>query len=85
MNTAEQLLVIILAIALAVFLVQAIVIASQVIRLMKVLQDIAAKAQELANSAETTAELFKSTVGKLTVLRFARTIIDLATKHKTKE
>ena len=84
MNTAEQLLLIILAAALAVFLVLAIIIASQVIRLLNRLEVIAEKAQELVNSAEATAEMFKSTVGKLSLLRFAHSIVDMVTKHKSK-
>ena len=82
MNTAEQILVIVLATALAIFLVLAILIAMQVLRLVKTLRGISEKAQELVDSAESTAELFKSTVGKLTVLRFAHSVIDLVTKHK---
>lgn len=82
MNTAEQILVIVLATALAIFLVLAIVIATQVVRLLKVLREISEKAQEFVNSAESTAEMFKSTVGKLTVLRFAHSVIDMVTKHK---
>lgn len=85
MNTAEQLLVIILATALAIFLVLAVIIAIQVVRLMKVLQEIAVKAQSLVDSAESAADMLRHTVGKLSLLRFAHSVIDLVTKHqKTK-
>jgi len=85
MNTAEQLLVIILATALAIFLVLAVIIAIQVIRLMRVLQEIAIKAQGLVDSAEATADMLRHTVGRLSLLRFAHSIIDLVTKRqKTK-
>lgn len=68
MNTAEQILVVILASALAVFLVLAIIIAIQAIRLMRVLNDVALKAQQFVDSAEKTADLVKSAVGQLSLL-----------------
>lgn len=84
MNTAEQILLLILAAALALFLVLAIVIASQVIRLMKTLQVLAERAQEFVDNAESAAEMVKSTMGKLSVLKFAHSIFDMVTKQKTK-
>ena len=84
MNTAEQILVVILAAALAVFLVLGIVIATQVIRLMKTLNDVALKAQEFVNSAEKTAEVVRSAVGQLSVLRFVQSVVDVVQKHRKK-
>ncbi|HSW99586.1 MAG TPA: hypothetical protein VLH38_00970 [Patescibacteria group bacterium] len=84
MNTSEQILVIILSIALAIFLMLAIVLAVQAIRLMKLLQEIAIKAQGLVDSAEATADLVKRSVGQLSLLRFAHSIVDLVTKHQKK-
>lgn len=83
MNTAEQILVIILAAALALFLILSIIIASQVIRLMRRLQGLADRAQELVDSAESAAEMVRNTVGKLSVLKFAHSIFDMVT-NKTK-
>jgi hypothetical protein len=85
MNTAEQIILIILGAALAVFLTLAIVVAIQVIRLVKILQALATKAEALVNSAENTADMVKNAVGKLSVLRFAHSIFDMVakqTKHK---
>ena len=84
MNTAEQILVVILAAALAVFLVLAIIIATQVIRLMKILNEVALKAQEFVNSAEKTAEVVRSAVGQLSLLRFVQSVVDVVQKHKKK-
>lgn len=83
MNTAEQILVVILAAALAVLLILAIVATVQVIRLVKVLQVIALKAENFVESAEAMGEMVKRTVGKLTVLKFVNSIVDLV-KHKSK-
>jgi len=84
MNTAEQILVVVLAAALAVFLVLAIVIAIQVIRLMKVLNNVATKAQEVVDSAEKTAELVRGAVGQLSLIRFVQNVVDMVQKRAHK-
>lgn len=84
MNTAEQILVVILASALAVFLVLAIIIAVQLIRLMKVLNRVAGKAQEFVDSAEKTAELVRGAVGQLSVMRFVQNVFDMVQRRTKK-
>lgn len=84
-NEAEQYLVIILSCALAVFLVLAIIIAVQLIKLMKVLQEVALKAQEFVNSAEAAADTVKNAVGQLSVMKFVHSIFEMVTKHKKKD
>lgn len=82
MNTAEQILVLMLASALAILLVLAIIIAIQIIRFIKVLNIVALKAQELVDSAEKTADLVKNAVGQLSLLRFVQNVVDMVQKHK---
>jgi hypothetical protein len=82
MNTAEQILVVTLASALALFLILAIVIAVQTIRLMKQLQTIAATAQSFVDSAEAAADMFKHAAGQVSIMRFAQNVFDTAFKHK---
>lgn len=84
MNTAEQILVIILAAALAVFLVLAIIIASQLIRLMKTLQNVAGKAEAFVDSAEKAVEVVKSTVGQISIIRFVQNMVNLVQKRTKK-
>ena len=84
MNTAEQILVIILAAALAVFLILAIIVAAMLIRLMKTLNGIADKAQEVVTNAEKTAEMVKSAVGQLSVLRFIQNMVTMVQKRTDK-
>ncbi|HSX33850.1 MAG TPA: hypothetical protein VLF91_05950 [Candidatus Saccharimonadales bacterium] len=81
MNTSEQILVIILSTALAVFLVLAIAIAVQVIQLMSMLKRVAQKAQDFVDSAEATAEMVKNAAGHLSILRFVQQVVEMATKH----
>jgi len=85
MNTAEQILVIFLSTALAIFLVLAIIICTQIIRVMKIIEQIAQKAQNLVDSAEATTDMIKNTVGQLSVMRFVHNIFDLVQKHSGKK
>lgn len=82
MNTAEQIILLILAIAFAVFLVLAIAVVANIIRLVKTLQGIAERAERVIGSAENVAELFKRASGPMTVLHFLRSIADIVTSHK---
>lgn len=84
MNTAEQILVVILAAALAVFLTLAIVIAVQTIKLMKMLQEIALKAQNIAGTAEEISQSVRDTVHGLSVLRLIQSVIDIVKKRQNK-
>lgn len=85
MDTAEQILVIFLSTALALFLVLAITIAIMVVKLVANLRAIAQKAENIVDSAESVAELFKKASGPLTVMHFIRGIANaVADKQKNK-
>lgn len=77
MNTAEQILVIILATALAIFIVVGIVATVALIKLLKTLQIVADKTNNLVDSAESISMSIRQAVGNLSILRFARTIYDI--------
>lgn len=82
MNTAEQIILVILAAALALFLILAIAAIVAVIKLVKTLREIALKAERVVDSAETVTELFRKASGPMTILHFIRSISDAVTKHK---
>jgi len=82
LGTAQQILVIILAVALAIFLILGIVIAVLVIRFMKTLQAIAERAENVVATAESAAEMLRNASIPMTVLRFARSIGDMLAKRK---
>jgi len=85
MSTVEQIILVILAAALAVFLIVAIVVAVYTIQLVKTLQHIALKAESLVDSAESVSALVKQAVGHLSLLRFVRSVVDLVhSKSKVK-
>lgn len=82
MNTAEQIILLILAAALALFLILAIAAIVMVIKLVKTLREIALKADRIVDSAETVTELFRKASGPMTVLHFVRGVADAVMKHK---
>jgi uncharacterized membrane protein YjdF len=84
MNTAEQIIVIILASALALFLILAIVATVQIIKLVKALQNVAAKAEAFVDSAEKTADVVKTAVGQLSLMRFVQNVFEMVHKRTNK-
>ena len=72
MTTAEQILVVFLSTALAIFLVIAIIAGIQAIKLLKTLQSVATKAESFVTSAEAVGQVVKQTVGALSLTRFAK-------------
>jgi len=77
MNTAEQILVVVLAVTLAILLVMAIATLAAVIKLVKTLQVVAAKAESFVDSAEAVGAVVRRTVGKLSLAHFVKSVIDL--------
>jgi hypothetical protein len=82
MNTAEQILVVILSTTLAVLLVLAIVALAGIIKLVKTLQIIANKAEGFVDSAEAVSNMVRQTVGKLSLAHFVKSVIDLVHKKE---
>ena len=82
MNTAEQILVIILAAALAVFIAVGIVAAVYIIKLVKSLQILADKANSIADSAESVAAMVRQSVGNLSFLSLFHNITNFIHKKR---
>jgi hypothetical protein len=82
LSTAQQILVIVLSCALAIFLILSIVIAVMVVGLIKKIKIIADKAEHIVHSAENVGQIFKNVAGPMTILRFVRGISDMVSKHK---
>lgn len=85
MNTAEQIILLILAIAFAIFLTLAIVAIVYVVKLLKTLRDIAERADRVIGSAESVAELFKRASGPMTILHFVRGVAEAVMSHKDRK
>lgn len=82
MNTTEQVILVILAAALAIFLILAIAAIVMVIRLIATLREISQKAERVITSAESVTELFRKASGPMTILHFVRGVAETVTKHK---
>lgn len=84
METSEQILVVILATALAVLLVLAIVIAVLIIKLLKTVGRITDKAEHVIQTAEHVGEAFSNVGGPLAIFKVIKNITELVSKHNKK-
>lgn len=84
MNTAEQILVVFLSTALAIFLVVAIIAAVYAVRLLKTINRVAEKAEGLVDSAEAVGDMVKQTVGALSLTKMVRGIVNFV-HHKQEQ
>ncbi len=82
LSTAQQILVVILSCALALFLVLGIVAAVLVIRLVQTLRMIASKAEHLVDTAEAVGDAFKRAAAPVGVFKFIHNIADMVSQHK---
>ena len=84
LSTVQEVLLSILALALAVLLLLAIAIAIMVIRLLRVLRNIASDASQVVESAEVVGEVLARATGPLSLLHFLQVIIESVTRHQRK-
>lgn len=84
MGNAEQILLVILAGSLALFLLLAIIATVKIIQVLNHLKAISEKAEKLANTAETVGEFFKYSAGPVAFGRLFANIADAVFKHHKK-
>ena len=84
MDNAEQILVIMLSTALAIFLILAIVATIKIIQILNHLKTISEKAEKIANTAETVGEFFKYTAGPVAIGKLFSNVSDAVHKHNKK-
>lgn len=82
MDTTFNVLVIVLACLLGIFLILSITIAAFVLKLVSGLRRVVAKGEQLVDSAEAAAEMFKKSAAPLSILRTLAGIIETVKKHK---
>jgi type IV secretory pathway component VirB8 len=82
MNTAAEVLLIIVSGVLAVFLLVAIAALVKLIQLLKFLRHIAEQAEKIADSAEAATEILRKSAGPLALIKFVGNIIETVVKHK---
>lgn len=84
LNNAAQILVIILAGVLAIFLVLAIVVVIKFIEVLNHLKKITEKAERLADKAESVGEFFKYTAGPAAIGKLFSNVADVVMKNRKK-
>jgi hypothetical protein len=80
-STTQQILVIMLSTVLAIFLILSVVIAVMVIKLINSVNHVVAKAERAVESAEAVGDVIKKAAGQIGVLRIARSVFNLVSKH----
>jgi hypothetical protein len=82
MNTTFDILVIVLSCLLGIFLIVSIIATVLTIKLVKSAKRIVAKGEQVIDSAESAAEMFKRASAPLSALRTITNIIETVVKHK---
>lgn len=82
MESSETILVIILASALAVFLVLAIIAAVKIIQILDQIKRICEKAENLAEKAEAVGDFFQKSAGPIAIGRFVANMAETVFQKK---
>ena len=82
LSTTQQILLVILGAALAIFIILSIVVAVLVIRLLQSIRLITAKAEKVIESAEAAAEVFKNASGPIGIFKVVKNMFDMVQQHK---
>jgi cell division septal protein FtsQ len=84
MNTAFNIIVIILSATLFIFLVLSIVVMGMVVKLVKSLRQIVAKGEQLVDSAEAIGDTLRRNAGAVNVARILMGFVGKFTNEKGK-
>lgn len=85
MNTAAEVLLIIVSAVLSLFLLLAIIVLIKTIQILHKLKHIAAQAEKLADSAEAVGEFFRKSAGPVALGSFVTNIVESVRGHKHKK
>jgi hypothetical protein len=84
MNTATEILVIIVSVILSIFLIVLVVLGVQIIRLVRSLREIVIRAEKVITSAESISKIFRKTTGPVSLINFFRVVMESVAEHKHK-
>lgn len=82
MDTASQILLIIVSSVLALFLIVSIVLLIKIIKVVKSVNVVIKKAEHLVDSAEAATEVFKKAAAPMAFSKVFGSILDLVQKKK---
>jgi hypothetical protein len=81
MDTSTHILVIALSILLGIFLILSVVIAVQIVRLLRAINRIVEKAGAIIDTAEHVGKIFGNVSGPLAVAKLVHNIVDAVVQH----
>jgi len=84
MNNAEQILVIIVSSVLTLLLILLIVASIYAIKVMRQLKRITARAEQVADSVESAADLLGRSAGPIGLIKLVASIVEQTTKSRRK-
>lgn len=82
MDTTSTVLVIILTTLLSLFFILCIAAMIAVLKLLTSIRQVVTKAEDLVDSVESAAEVFRDTQGRLAVIKLIKNIIKLAQRSR---
>lgn len=85
MNTAAEVLVIIVSAVLAIFLIVLIVVLVQANKILRHVRYITARAENVVDSMETAAAAFERTASPLAIIRIIGNIIEQTSKVRKRK
>ena len=84
MDTAAEVLVIIVSATLAIFLVVAIIATVKLVQILNHVRHITEKAEKIADNAESVSEFFQKTAGPAAIAKLVSNIIHSFSSRKYK-
>ena len=85
MDTTFNVLVIVLSCLLGIFLILSIAVIAGVLKLVSMLKRIVARAEQVVESAEAAADIFKRSAGPLGAMRTLTNIVEMVIKHNKRK
>lgn len=82
MNTTFDILVIVLSSLLGIFLILSIIALVWILKIVSNIRKIVAKGEQVVDSAEAAAEMFKKAAGPLGALKSITNLVEVVAKHK---
>ena len=82
MDTASQVLLIIVSITLTLFLIVGIVLAIKLVQILDHVRRITEKAEKIADNAESVSEFFQKTAGPAAITKLVANIVHTLKKKK---
>lgn len=82
MNTTFDVLVIVLSVLLGLFLILAIIAISFILKLVASIKRIVARGEQVIQSAESAAEMFKHAAGPLGAFKMLTHLVEMIAKAK---